>query len=237
MSLAARFVATQGDYAERSGAGASWDYNAAYTVSWWQYVVSFVASGGTLVAPQLDANNLDAVYFSGADPSLELQARNAGSGTATVGADLVQATWTHLELVRESNASLKLFLNAAATEVAVRTQSVAGRAAAAFATFAYLSNTRMAYLRVHTAALTQAERIAELGSAVAVRSSGLWADWPLQSHVGNVFQDISGNARHLPFGTDSGSGVPAFEDGPTLPSPLILPMRGMSQAVMRAAYW
>lgn len=58
-------------------------------------------------------------------------------------------------------------------------------------------NGGLAYMRIWSAVLSQAEIEAEWASATAVRSSGLWANWPLLTDL----NDISGNARHLTAGT------------------------------------
>lgn len=58
-------------------------------------------------------------------------------------------------------------------------------------------NGGLAYVRVWSAVLTQGEIEAEWASATRVRTSGLWADWPMLTNI----NDISGNGRHLSAGT------------------------------------
>jgi hypothetical protein len=65
----------------------------------------------------------------------------------------------------------------------------------------------LAYWRVFASELTQAEIVAEWGSAEAVLAA--WADWPLISDL----LDISGNARHL----SAGSTAVDWVAGPDLP--------------------
>ena len=60
------------------------------------------------------------------------------------------------------------------------------------------SDIRAAYLRVYSAQLTQAEIETEWGSIVPVRTSGLWADYPLEDAAD--LTDHSGNGRHLVAG-------------------------------------
>lgn len=69
-------------------------------------------------------------------------------------------------------------------------------------------NGRISDFRMWTAELSQAEIEAEWASSTHVRTSGLWADWPL-SGAGDL-NDVSGNARHL----TAGSTAVTTEDGP-----------------------
>jgi hypothetical protein len=70
-------------------------------------------------------------------------------------------------------------------------------------------NGRMAYVRTWSAALSQAEIEAEWASTAPVRTSGLWANWPLSTNL----LDVSGNDRHLAAGSTP---VTFTEDGPPL---------------------
>jgi hypothetical protein len=56
----------------------------------------------------------------------------------------------------------------------------------------------LAYVRMYTAVLSDAEIAAESQSATAVRTSGLWAHYPLAAAA---LTDTSGNARNLTAGT------------------------------------
>jgi hypothetical protein len=60
-------------------------------------------------------------------------------------------------------------------------------------------NGRIARVRVWSAALTQAQVVAEWASTTPVVTSGLWADWPLAS--ASDLTDHSGNGRHLTAGS------------------------------------
>jgi hypothetical protein len=72
-------------------------------------------------------------------------------------------------------------------------------------------NGRIVYFRVWTAVLSQSEIEAEWDSATPVRTSGLWADWPLTVHTD--LTDHSGNGRDL----TAGSTAVTTEADPTLP--------------------
>lgn len=92
-------------------------------------------------------------------------------------------------------------------------------------------NGRIAYPRLWSTTMTQAEMLTEWASTTPVRSSGLWGAYAL-SGVGDL-ADVSGNARHL----TAGSTAVTTETGPPIDSPAALPFRSLtvSQAVHRAA--
>lgn len=73
-------------------------------------------------------------------------------------------------------------------------------------------NGRLAYVRVWSAELSQAEIEAEWASTVPVRTANLWADWPLSVHTD--LTDHSGNGRNLV----AGSTATTTEDGPPIAS-------------------
>lgn len=79
-----------------------------------------------------------------------------------------------------------------------------------------------AYVRVWTGvALTDTELRAERDSTTAVRTSGLWADWPLADNTDTG--DDSGNGHTLSFG-----GTLTTETGPLAVSPTINATDGIS---------
>jgi hypothetical protein len=69
---------------------------------------------------------------------------------------------------------------------------------------------RLGYWRLYSAELTQTEIETEWASATPVRTSNLWADWPLTVHTD--LTDHSGNGRDL----TAGSTATTTEDGPPL---------------------
>ncbi|MET8766324.1 LamG-like jellyroll fold domain-containing protein [Streptomyces sp. NPDC004658] len=69
-------------------------------------------------------------------------------------------------------------------------------------------NGGLAYVRVWSAVLSQAEIEAEWASATIVRTSGVWANWPMLTNI----LDVSGNGRHLTAGTTALT----TEDDPSL---------------------
>lgn len=75
-------------------------------------------------------------------------------------------------------------------------------------------NGGIAHLRIWPAVLSDAEKLAEWASPTAVRSSGLFADYPFDGTPGNPadLTDHSGNGRHL----TAGSTPALFLAGPVL---------------------
>lgn len=71
-------------------------------------------------------------------------------------------------------------------------------------------NGRVAHVRVWDGILSQAQIEAEWASPTPVITSGLWADWPLET--ADDLTDHSGNGRHL----SAGSTTASTEDGPPL---------------------
>lgn len=71
-------------------------------------------------------------------------------------------------------------------------------------------NGRLAYVRVWSAVLSQAEIETEWLSPTPVRTTSLWADWPLETHTD--LTDHSGNGRHMVAGSTSTT----TEDGPPI---------------------
>lgn len=69
-------------------------------------------------------------------------------------------------------------------------------------------NGGLAYVRVWSAVLSQAEVEAEWASATIVRTAGVWANWPMLTNI----SDVSGNGCHLTAGTTALS----TEDDPPL---------------------
>jgi hypothetical protein len=92
-------------------------------------------------------------------------------------------------------------------------------------------NGRLANVRVWAAALSQAELSAEWSSPTPVRTSGLWADWPLSTHTD--LTDHSGNGRDLV----AGATATTTEDGPpvTVPVPEATASLPLTIAVTGAA--
>lgn len=190
-----------------------WDYNSAYTMAAWVYISTdrgvnyqsiFCRYGG--------GSQMDQVYIDNSGEIATFIANSAS--TDTTGASITAGTWYYIACVRENNASFKVYIDGSSTATIADTRSVSGRTDAApkfdLSTNDYSEwyNGRMAFCRVWTAALSNAEINAEMDSTSAVKTSSLWGDWPLQADD----DDDSGNARHF---TTSGT-VTYSEAGPDI---------------------
>lgn len=189
-----------------------WDYNSAYTFVAWVYVaVDRATNYQSIFCRYGGGDMMDQLYL---DASMRIATYVANSASTDVtGATLSTGTWYYLAMVRESTSSLKVYIDGSATATLTNTRSVTGRTDGTplldLSTNNYTEwyNGRMAFARVFTAALSNAEINAEMAATAAVLT-GEWADWPLQADD----DDISGNARHF---TTSGT-VTYSEAGPDI---------------------
>jgi hypothetical protein len=146
-----------------------------------------------------------------------------GFSTGSSGANRYEvtaaATWYYVATVYNPSGTDYLYIgttSAATTQYALAGSATSANSAWTFyigndnPTFAEWLNGRIAYCRVWSAALSQSEIDAERTAATAVRTTNLWADYPLQSN----YNDISINARHL-----TADGTLAFSTGPSISIP------------------
>jgi hypothetical protein len=192
-----------------------WDYNAAYTFAAWVYISTDRATNYQSIFCRYGSGSMmDQVYV---DASMRIATFISNSAsTDTTGATLTTGTWYYVACVRESNASFKVYIDGSATATIADTRSVSGRTDVTplldISTNAYTEwyNGRMAFTRLWTVALSNAEINAEMDSLTAVKTASLWGDWPLQTDD----DDDSGNARHF---TTAGT-VTYSEAGPDIAS-------------------
>lgn len=209
MTTAVRFDAS-GDYLRKTTS--LLDYNSAYTFCFWVYLASNTGSGyQALLTISAGGSAYDELFIDGSRV-LSLEVGN-GSSTKVTGATLALSTWYHVTVVRESNASIKVYLDGSSTPTITNTLSVSGRTAASnlsFSTnaFSEWADARIAYARAWASALTTTELAAEKNSATAVKASP-WAVWSLQTNG----TDSSGNSRDL----TAGGTLTYSEAGPDLP--------------------
>lgn len=179
-----------------------WNYNSAYTWMGWVYVVSksgagyeniYIRHGGGSQGEQLylSSGGTWAIYCANVSHS------DVNGSTPSTG------TWYHVAVVRDSATSLKLYVNGSATADITNTQSVTGRTDTTpkyelgVNSYGEWCNMRLAFARLWTSALTNAEINTEMAATVAAKASE-WGDWPLQTDD----DDDSGSARNLtPIGT------------------------------------
>lgn len=196
------------------------DYNSPHSACVWLY--------GTALAPNntdyTRLLNIEAATDGGFDLigvvnssgtlNLQLDVWNATSGgyTPVTGSVITNNTWYHLAMVRESNASLKLYLNGALD--ATNTQSVSTRAVAAVVEFLRQGTAfdtgegRVFGYKEWATSLTAAEILNEMRHIRPCRFPNLNAWHPLTGSASDV-GDLSGLARV--FNT---AGTPTLADNP-----------------------
>ena len=192
------------------------NYNAAYTVMAWIYLVSdlnivsnfFALSDGT----QQDTDQLGT---NATGTVLRLRTVIANTATNVTGTDLSTGTWHHLTLVRESTTSLKAYVGGVLD--ATNTANVSTRDAAARIEIAgLLGNTqnydgRIFAIKAWSNSLTQAEVQQEMRTVRPIRLSDLYAYWPCRPGSTERLKDYSGNGRDW-----TEAGALADEDHPPI---------------------
>lgn len=193
------------------------DPTTGITIAGWAYVS--VDTNNNAVFVRVHASDGGATSINLATDSDGL----AGPGYFTGGGSLISATGMAVGAWRKvavtctgTTGTLYVATPVSATEV--DTGTVGGAASPTGLTFGARAhndgdeplNGRLAYWRLWTSVLSQAQVEAEWLSTTPVITSNLWADWPLATAAD--LTDHSGNGRHL----SPGSTAVTTEDGPPL---------------------
>jgi hypothetical protein len=210
------------------------DYNSAFTIAGWIYLVADPDDYHNIV--KLYGNHAtqevyDRLFINWGDFGTNRLRASYNNDTVNynVGGptDLTVATWYHVALLRTSATEGQIILDGV-LNATIATNNVSGRLASVseliFGAFRAPNNgaysqyldARLAYWRAWTAALSTTELTSERTSPTPVLTSGLWADWPLTVHTD--LNDASGNARHLTAtGTLTTEGDPPAVSAGALP--------------------
>lgn len=193
------------------------DPATAITVLGWAYLSADTGTFATLCRVHAAAGASTSITFAtnGAAPAGPAYFTGGGSITSSTGMPV--GAWRKVAVTCTGGSGV-VYVAVPGGATDVDTGSVGGAASPTGLTLAGRSagdgsepfNGRLAYWRVWSAALSQAEVEAEWSSTVPVRTSGLWADWPLLVHTD--LTDHSGNGRHLSAGTTATT----TEDGPPI---------------------
>lgn len=193
------------------------DPATAITITGWAYVSADTGTNATMCRVHATSGASTAVTFAtdGAAP--------AGAGYFTAGGSITSSTQSPVGAWRKvaitcTGTSGNLYVATVGGATDNDAGTVGGAASPTGLTLGGRSpvdgsewfNGRLAYWRVWTAVLSQAEIEAEWASTIPVRTANLWADWPLETHTD--LTDHSGNGRHL----SAGSTATTTEDGPPL---------------------
>lgn len=201
------------------------------TLSGWAYTVVNTGTNATLVRLWTDAGATTTVTFATDADGLSGPGYFTGGGSVVAATDMAVGAWRRVAFTRTgTTAHVYVATVGGVTEDASGT--VGGAANPAGLTLGGRSpgdaseffNGRLAYVRVWSTQLSQAQVEAEWASASPVVTSGLWADWPLT--VASDLTDHSGNGRNL----TAGSTAVTTEDDP----PLAASVTGTAQASLGA---
>lgn len=219
MTGAVRFDAS-GDRVSYSGSNPP-DPATAITAAWWAYISVNRADFSTMIR-----------VHAGAGASTSLNVATTGAGTSagyftgggsitSSSAEPTVAAWTRMAATC-TGTSGKLYVAPGAAGATVLTSGTVGGAATptgltlggrAAGDSTEWFNGRLACMRIWSAVLSQAEIETEWAALTPIRTSGLWADYPLQDATD--LTDHSGNGRHLV----AGSTAVTTEAGPPITEP------------------
>lgn len=219
-----------------SYSGSMPDPATAITVTAWAYITNNTANPATFFR----------VWNAAVSTTITCACNSAGvvnpgyftaGGSAFISTSLSLGTWYRIAVTCTGTAGKFYLAAGTGGATSLGTGTVAGAATPTGITVGGRAPSdasewfdgRIAYVRAWPSVLTQAQIEAEWASATPVITSGLWADWPLETAAD--LTDRSGNGRHL----TAGSTAVTTEDGP----PLSVPRRPLvvNHAVIRAASW
>lgn len=177
------------------------DMNSTYSWGCWVRIVTDLNAQSTFFAlDDNNINNIDVVRTAANGTQLQLRCSIAGTGTNVSGTDIGTGTWRHIMMVRESQTSLKLYLDGVLDATA--TDNMTGRASALRMehgairdTNAQPSDSRVAAIKAWSVALTAAEVAREVYTIRPVRTANLYGFWPVRPGSGERVKDYSGNGR------------------------------------------
>lgn len=163
------------------------------TVFWRAYVVTLRSA----VSVMMQIGNGGGTSYINVDIDASNNLTCNHHGTFTAGNAVAASEWINFAYVRNGS-SHTIYRNGTA-EITFTDSTSYTNAFLIFGGFTNFFNGRVTDARCWTAALSQSEIQAENASPYAVvRTSNLWAAWPLQSHT--TLTDSSGNSRDLTAG-------------------------------------
>ena len=199
-----------------SFAGSMFAVGSGFTMTAWAYVSVDTDTFATVARLHASSASTTVVTWATGGDGLSGPNYFTGGGTVTNATNMAVGQWRKIALSCSGTTGRSYIATVGgATEVDSGTVSVgtpdgltlAGRGPA---DSSEVFNGRLAYVRIWTAELSQAQIEAEWASTTPVVTSGLWADWPLTDSTD--LTDHSGNGRNL---TAGGTAV-STEDNPPI---------------------
>jgi hypothetical protein len=188
-----------------SFSGTMFAVGSGFTITAWAYVAASTATNATFCRLHASSGGSTiATWATGAD-GLSGPNYFTGGGSVSNSTNMAVGAWRKIA-ISCSGTTGRSYVNTVGgtTEVDSGTVGVGtpdgltlgGRAPADSSEW---FNGRLAYVRVWTAELTQTQIETEWASTTPVRTSNLWANWPLTDSTD--LTDHSGNGRNLTAGT------------------------------------
>jgi len=188
-----------------SFSGTMFAVGSGFTITAWAYVSVDTDTFATIGRLHASSGSSTIATWAAGSDGLSGPSYFTGSGTVSNSTNMAVGAWRKIA-ISCSGTTGRSYVNTVGgtTEVDSGTVGVGtpdgitlGGRAPADASEPF--NGRLAYVRVWTAELNQTEIEAEWASAAPVRTSNLWADWPLTDSTD--LTDHSGNGRNLSAGT------------------------------------
>lgn len=193
------------------------DPTAGITIAGWAFVSVDTNNNAVFVRVHASDGGSTTINFATESDGLAGPGYFTGGGSIVAATGMAVAAWRKVA-VTCTGTSGTLYVATVGGPTEVDAGTVGGAASPTGLTFGARAhndgdesfNGRLAYWRLWTSVLSQAQLEAEWLSTTPVVTANLWADWPLATAAD--LTDHSGNGRHL----SPGSTAVTTEDGPPL---------------------
>jgi hypothetical protein len=191
-----------------------------WTLSCYVYFIAFPTTGNyhaLFGMTQGGASNYDFLYLKnvGGNTHINVQVDNGGFTEVNGATNLALNTWYYLTITRESDTSLRAFINGVSEVVNTTNQTISTGATyielGRFTFYSDVSNARFSRLKYWGAALTAAEQLQEMRTIRPQRFANLRGFYPIFPGTGERGRDYSGNTITLTEG-----GTLTDEDDPPI---------------------
>lgn len=193
------------------------DPSAGITIAGWAYISVDTDNNAVFIRVHASDGGSTTINFATDSDGLGGPGYFTAGGSLVSSTNMVVAAWRKVAITC-TGTSGTLYVATPISSTEVDSGSVGGAASPTGLTFGARAhndgdeslNGRIAYWRIWTAVLSQAQIESNWLSTTPVTTANLWADWPLATAAD--LTDHSGNGRHLVAGTTAVT----TEDGPPL---------------------
>ena len=176
------------------------NYNAAYTMMFWVYLVSDLNAFSTFY--QSSVGNYPHADWIGTDSdgvTLQLYNQAGGGAITDNGSVLSTGTWYHIALVRNGTATMDAYLNGvldASVSLDVSSRNAITEMRFGSINGADRGDMRIAYVKAWSTNLTASEVQAEMHAIHPQQFTNLYGWWPCWTGSSERYKDYSGNGRN-----------------------------------------